>query len=119
MYVDDFELNKNSRILTYYNGNTFNGKYADDTGNAYYIKFYSDGTVKTLYVGKFVGGEFDDDTGNAWDIAYWENEGYYVYNTGKFKNNNALNNSGDEFTLEQIKEKISQYEFGCELKWKE
>ena len=115
--IDDFEINKNSKILTYYSGSTFNGEYNDDSGEAYLVEFYDDGTVDTLYVGNFVDGTFNDDTGAAWDIAYWEDGKGYMYNTGVFNDGNAAV-SGKKVSKDEINEIIKGYKFDCELNWR-
>lgn len=121
IYVDDFVENIKPTICTYYSGNTSNGKYNDDTGNAYEIIYNDDGTIKTLYVGKFEDGTFNDNTGNAWDIAYSDDGGYYVYNTGEFKNGHAVNRSTTPIDIARINEIIVEHgqTFDVELKWKE
>lgn len=121
IYVDDFVESIKPTVLTYYSGNTSNGKYNDDTGNAYEIIYNNDGTVKTLYVGKFKNGTFNDNTGNAWDIAYSDEGGYYVYNTGEFKDGRAVNRSTTQITIDRINKIISKHEqkFDVELKWKQ
>lgn len=121
IYVDDFVENIKPTIRTYYSGNTSNGKYNDDTGNAYEIIYNDDGTIKTLYVGKFEDGTFNDNTGNAWDIAYSDDGGYYVYNTGEFKDGRAVNRSTTPIDIDRINEIIVErgQKFDVELKWKE
>lgn len=118
LYVDDFIANQDVKISQYYYGNTSNECYNDDTGKAYLITFDTDGTVRTLYVGKFVNGYPSDNSNKAWSIAYADKLGYYVHNIGKFSGGHAVDSSSEEFTQEQIDELVSQYRFGCELKWK-
>lgn len=119
LYTDNFIETQDAVMLQYYYGNTADGKYNDNTGNAYLVKFYEDGTVKTLYVGNFLNGTFNDDTNNAWNIVYAEELGYYIYHSGIFKNGSAVDNSIEPITQQQIDEIISAYNFGCTLKWKE
>lgn len=121
IYVDSFVESINPTVLTYYCGNTSDGKYNDDTGNAYEIIYNDDGTIKTLYVGNFKDGTFNDDTGKAWDIAYSSEGGYYVYNKGEFKDGRAVNRSTTQITIDRINEIISEHEqkFDVELKWKQ
>lgn len=119
LYTDNFIEIQDAVMLQYYYGNTADGKYNDNTGNAYLVKFYEDGTVKTLYVGNFLNGTFNDDTNNAWNIVYAEELGYYIYHSGIFKNGSAVDNSIEPITQQQIDEIISAYNFGCTLKWKE
>ena len=119
-YVDKFVEEVKPKMLTYYSGNTSDGKYNDNTGNAYEIIYNDDETVKTLYVGRFKNGTFNDDTGDAWDIAYSSEGNYYVYNTGIFKEGSAVNKSTTPIDINQINDIISKREqkFDVELKWK-
>ena len=119
LYVDNFIEKQDAVMLQYYHGNTSDGKYNDNSGSAYLVKFYEDGTVKTLYVGNFANGTFNDNTNNAWNIVYAEELGYYVYHSGIFKNGSAIDNSIEPITQQQINEKISGYDFDCPLKWKD
>lgn len=121
VYVDEFVESVKPTVLTYYCGNTSDGKYNDDTGNAYEIIYNDDATIKTLYVGKFKDGTFNDDTGNAWDIAYSDEGGYYVYNEGEFKDGRAVNRSAIPIDIDRINEIISAHKqkFDIELKWKQ
>lgn len=119
LYVDNFIEKQDAVMLQYYHGNTSDGKYNDNSGSAYLVKFYEDGTVKTLYVGNFANGTFNDNTNNAWNIVYAEKLGYYVYHSGIFKNGSAIDNSIEPITQQQINEKISGYDFDCPLKWKD
>ena len=117
--MDNFIEKQDAVMLQYYHGNTSDGKYNDNSGSAYLVKFYEDGTVKTLYVGNFANGTFNDNTNNAWNIVYAEELGYYVYHSGIFKNGSAIDNSIEPITQQQINEKISGYDFDCPLKWKD
>lgn len=121
IYVDDFVKNINPTVLTYYSGNTSDGKYNDDTGNAYEIIYNDDGTIRTLYVGMFKDGTFNDNTGNAWDIAYSDEGDYYVYNQGEFENGHAVKKSATPIDINQINEIILEHnlKFDIELKWKQ
>lgn len=118
LYVDDFIENSDTTMIQYYCGNTSQGLFDDDTGNAYTVKYYNDGTVKTLYVGRFSNGTFNDNSGYAWDIAYSQDYGFYVYNTGNFKNGNAEKKSTESISIEDINKIIAEYDFACELKWR-
>lgn len=119
IYIDKFLENAEATMAKYYCGKTSNLLFNDNTGNAYEVIYNDDGTVKTLYVGNFVDGYFNDSTGNAWDIAYAEKEGFYVYNTGVFKNGNAVKGSSTPISIDEINKIISNYNFDCELKWKQ
>lgn len=116
---DDYIKNNEFRMKKFYSGNTSEGRYNDDTGDAYEIIYSSDGTVKTLYCGNFCDGMFEDDTGNAWDIAYSEKQGLYLYNKGVFKNGHATVNCITKIVhIDEIKDIIGDKKFESELKWK-
>jgi len=104
----------------YYVGNTSEGKYNDDSGEAYMVKYASDGTVKTLYKGGIRDGEFHDLTGDAWYISQKEN-GEYLYYQGEFIDGDANKKDEDEvtnpFSLEQIHEIVDKLQLNCDLKW--
>ncbi len=122
-YIFDFEnfLAENSWLEGYYYGNTSDGYYNDDTGNAYMIKYFDDGTVRTLYYGNFVKGEFHDKTGNAWYITK-EKDTDYMYYKGYYKNGHPENNPGHTFkspplSLEQIYEILDENHCDLILRW--
>lgn len=104
-------------MLTYYCGNTFEGKYNDDSGRAYEIIFNEDKTVKTLYVGQFANGTFNDSTGKAWDISFSVEDNVYVYNKGTFMNGRTAEGKHKIVSVAEIENIISGYDFGIELKW--
>lgn len=116
MFFDEFEnyIIANCSLEEYYNGNTSDGFYNDDTGNSYLIKFFEDGTVKMLYYGNFANGYPDDETGNAWYIVKNENTNYMYYK-GYFKNGRTANNSGYYFqnnlSIERINEILEENNF--------
>lgn len=119
LYVDSFIDNEVAIITKFYFGETLNQRYNDDSGDAYLVKYDSDGTVKTLYVGNFVDGYCEDYTGNAWSIVYSEELQDYFYNTGDFENNSAIEKSLEPITVEEIEKIVSEYNFLCDLKWKQ
>lgn len=106
----------------FYYGNTSEGTLNDDTGEAYIVKYFEDGTVRTLYRGRVKDGVFNDDTNNAWYITK-EQDTSYMYYKGAFKNGIVQNNTGSEFinpiSLEEIQKIIQGQDFKCELKWQE
>lgn len=119
-YVDKFIETFNPTMSEYYYGNTSGGEYNDDSGQAYYVRYFEDGTVKTLYQGKFIGGEFYDDTGEAWYIVK-EVDTEYMYYKGVFENC-APKKIGDyvfenPIDLTRINEIIQDKSFECGLKW--
>ncbi len=123
VWVDDIKAEVCKTREGYYYGQTSNGYYNDDTGKAYSVKFFEDGTVKLVYNGNFRNGQFDDNTGNAWQIAR-EKDTNYMYYKGEFKNgvtNEKVtqDNFKNNLTQEEIDNyiKSSNIEFGCDLVW--
>lgn len=119
--IELFKLRTDLHLIGYYHGNTSEGFYNDDTGNAYLVKYAEDGTVRTLYAGKFKNGKFHDDSGNAWYIAR-EEDTEYMYFKGVFKDGRAKEENKDvpfenPVYIERITEIIQSYTFKCELKW--
>lgn len=110
-----------SDLEGYYHGRTGNGKYNDDTGKAYLVKYFKDSKyVKTLYQGRFEDGEFEDSTGDAWYIVKEENTNYMYYKgifeggTAKYKDDKHFRNP---LTKADIDEIIKGCSFNCELSW--
>lgn len=118
VYIDNLLDSNDINILRYYYGKTSNGYYNDESGNAY-LAIYDDNdfNIKTLYVGNFIDGYFDDES--AWDISYSYNGGYYVQNIGAFKNGHSLNPSHTPLSIDDINSIVDQYDFRCELNWKQ
>lgn len=124
LVVDDFKLNIRSQLEGYYHGNTSNGVYNDDTGNAYLVKYAPDQTIRTLYCGNFKNGYFEDNTNNAWSITRdVDKNSNYMYYKGKFKDGNRVYNKGHKrksnLTLEDINTYITGRVFNTELNWAE
>ncbi len=117
LYIDEFIETIKPTINYYYKGYSSDGRFNDNTGEAYYISYLSDGTIKTLYKGNFVKGLFNDDTGNAWQIKLDNNR--YFYYKGNFKNNNHVGEVTDDdyVTQEEINDIIKDMTFDCELNW--
>lgn len=119
MHVDALLGSVTYKISEFYSGDTSNELYNDESGQAYRIKYTPYGNIENLYVGRFKDGDFCDFTGNAWEIVYSNDENTYFYNKGIFEKNHYI---GDEYVpvnLNKIKEIISDYDFDCNLKWKE
>lgn len=118
--VEEFRQSIKGNLEGYYYGNTFNGNYNDNTGNAYLIKFAENGTVRTLYKGNFKDGKFDDSTGNAWYITK-DKDTQYMYYQGVFTDGNIKKPANDSFriglTLDDIYDIIDGETFAFELKW--
>lgn len=110
-----------SDLEGYYHGRTSNGKYNDNTGKAYLVKYFKDSKyVKTLYQGRFEDGEFEDSTGDAWYIVKEENTNYMYYKgifesgTAKYRDDKHFKNP---LTKKDIDEIIEGHSFDCELSW--
>lgn len=120
--VDQFKSTISSPLEGYYFGNTSNGKYNDDTGTSYMIKYFENGTVRTLYHGDFKNGSFNDSSNEAWYISKSENT-TYMYYKGKFENEKPLHNENSKFenylTLERIRELLIENGFFLKLNWDE
>lgn len=117
MTVDKFLNSINENLISYYKGNTSNGLYNDDTGNAYLVKYKEDGDVELLYKGGFKDGYPNDNTGNAWSIAWgYANDGYHYFK-GKFVNNDHKRTKDflKPMTQEEINEKVNPNDFDCLL----
>lgn len=118
--VEDFFYEVDTKLVSYYYGNTSNGKYNDSTEEAYLVKYAEDGTVTVLYQGQFANGKFDDNTNNAWYIVR-NDKTNYMYYKGKFDNGSPVNNEGSygktNLSIEEIKELIKDKNYQCELKW--
>lgn len=117
-YVDDFVKKQQKTILKYYYGNTMNGLFHDETGNAVYVKLDKDGTVRSVYKGCFEKGYFHDNTGNAWNLVYWDDAGYYICNSGDFVNGTALVFSSEKVNPEIKQDEIEKMGIPFEIRWK-
>lgn len=123
--------------VSHYHGSTSGGLYNDDTGEAYNISYFGDGTtnVRTLYKGKFKDGYYDDSGNGAisWYITRerpnekGEGGTYYMYYTGRFQDGHPIDErkrtSTDIFkpdiTREFADDIISGEEFENEIVWDE
>ena len=118
--VREFQTSLKLGIEGYYSGNTSNGKYNDDTGEAYMAKYFHDGTIKMLYRGKFKNGTLYDTSNDSWYIVK-EKDTDYMYYKGPFENNTSKWKDDKYFknhlTLDEITEFIKDYDFDCSLKW--
>lgn len=112
----------NERLIARYHGSTSNGKYNDESGNAYFIAFNDDNSVRTLYHGNFKDGKFSDKTGNAWYITCAENTDY-MYFMGEFENNTALKNGEYYFEnpvkRETLDRKVNLNYYDCVINFNE
>lgn len=105
----------------YYYGNTSDGQFNDDTGNACLVKYFENGTVRTLYVGKIKDGDLEDTTGNAWMIGKKDiNQANYSYYKGPFTSGKSSEDSKywiNSVTQEWIDEYLQGMTFNCDLLW--
>lgn len=118
--AEDFITEINTPVDSYYRGNTSNGIYNDNTGEAYLVRYNEDGTVKVLYKGCFADGKFDDSTGEAWELVFDSSNGInkYFYYKGIFRKGNRANSKKiDYVTREQIEQIITGMEFSCDMEW--
>lgn len=115
MQFSDFESILNTRIERYYKGDTFNGLFNDDSGDAQLVIYNSEGNVRYLYVGSFLDGYPYDDTGNAWSLGL-DGDKYYYYK-GKFDGERSSTPyPWLPATQEEIDQYVSQEKFNCSLK---
>ena len=116
--IDNFLLSKKESLLSFYKGNTVNGKYNDDSGRAYLVKYKEDGTVNYLYCGNLSNGEENDKTGNAWCIGWgYANDGYHYYK-GTFTDGQQDKKPKSWYkpmTQEEIDAIVNQEDFDFEL----
>lgn len=99
---------------------TKNGKYNDDSGNAYLISYYSDGTIRTLYKGRMANGNYNDDTWAAWYISSEKDKNVnYLYfkggspKRGKIQGEEAINDVSYYKVMEFVKGEL----FEKDLNW--
>lgn len=121
--VDDFMEIIDTTLLSYYIGNTSDGKYNDNTGNAILIKYDVDGTILTFYKGNLKNGNLEDNTNTAWEIARDPRKGteHYLYYKGIFKDgvgadpDNGITET--DIPLSRIFEIIQENNIDMELNW--
>lgn len=118
--VDQFVNSLDEVLEGFYHGNTSDGKYNDDTGNAYLVKYNENRDVTLLYQGMFKDGKFEDTTGNAWYIVK-EPDTEYMYYKGHFSGGNTLNDANHKFvnpvSPSEIEEILKGKEFHCIIQW--
>lgn len=117
-----------SNIDGFYKGNTKNGKYNDQTGQAYLVKYNKEGKIRLIYYGNFKNGNQEDSSGNAWDIVlgkdgkYYYREACYSENRINYKtmtyHKDALSAKKAENKLkEKLKEEFKNLKTKCALTW--
>jgi len=122
--INKFENSFIDRSLLegYYSGEIKDGKYNDDTGNAYLIKFTDKGFVEFLYNGNFVDGYPEDDTNKAWSLFLDKKAKQYIYYKGDYSNGKKTDTSPKSnkyISITKIKSLISNKEYNIKLKWYE
>lgn len=115
------EIEITSWLAKYYEGNTSNGTYNDNTGNAYYVKYSENGEVEKLYNGNFKNGHSEDDTGNAQEIGFDIYKNKYYYYQGNYREGfpTVEINDSDYVTQKQIDKIVRNMNINCEIKWHE
>jgi len=110
-------------INSYYNGITVDNMYSDNTGDAFLVKFDSQGYVSLLYQGPFSKGLMH--TGNSdclgWEIVFSEENSKYYCNEGVFINGSAKSYSPNTISVQEIRKYIQNKntDFGVNLVWRE
>lgn len=106
--VTDLLKSKDEVLLSYYSGNSSEGFYNDNTGEAILVKYFPPNTVafsteapviKTLYKGCFKDGNFHDDSGDAWYITRGVDT-EYMYFRGAFSEGNAKQQGTEDEVFE-------------------
>ena len=115
IHPSEVEYESGAALISHYHGNTSEGKYNDESGEAYLIAYYDDGYTRLVYQGKFVNGLQDDDTGEAWQIARDKVIGTnYMLYKGVFKKGKQMQKAGEASDWENplSSEKMKQYTEG-------
>ncbi len=117
MSVDDFRSTIPSTQEAYYNGYTSDGKFNDNTGSSYLVKYNESGRVIYLYKGKMIGGWPEDDTGQAWSLIWVDIDGRYYYYKGGFARGKRTKTPKNwrPATLDEIKSYVDPNDFNCSL----
>lgn len=118
---DEFcnEMLQNLSLEGYYHGNTSNGAYNDESGEACMVKYTPDGYIRTFYVGNVVNGVLSDSTGKAWYVALTHDGEHYTYHVGTFSNDSADSDIPNYKNQEEIDEIVAGYGFNYEPNWKQ
>ena len=109
--VDAFVATLDPKPVGYYHGNISNGLFNDNTGEAYLVKFFDDGSVRMLYHGCIKNGNIADSSdGSAWFIGRDEDDTGYVYTTGPFRNGRAPreNKYWEPISQEEIQKTLNE-----------
>lgn len=118
--VYTFKSRLDTKLEGYYHGNTSDGNYNDDTGNAYMIKYNLDeGFIRGLYVGIFKDGQLNDNEESSWEIIFDDTDNSYFYYKGNFENGDREDDSKivSHLTQGDINNYIKDIGFGFDLNW--
>lgn len=107
--VNTFKKDYCTKQEGYYNGNTSGGRYNDNSGKAYLIKYNKKGTIELFYSGKFVDGQPEDDTTQAWSIVPDEEIPCYVWQQGCFTNGHINHEKHIDKKYPLTKKDINKY----------
>lgn len=108
--VDDVLNSIEKQLTGYYNGNTSDGKYNDNSGSAY-IARYDGGNLRYLYRGKVKDGNGESE--NGWAVILVEGE-YRIYE-GSFSNGSPNNYDKYEKVTEEKIQEIKYFDYKCPL----
>ncbi|MBD5521417.1 MAG: hypothetical protein HDR03_09395 [Lachnospiraceae bacterium] len=119
---EDLAYIEKGELISYYNGKTFDGKYNDDSGDAYLVKYDTNGNVRYLYKGKVSDGYGNDDGKDekkkSWAFIWGDaNDGFH-YHEGEFKNGTPQNTKKDwkyPVSIDFIKSIINPDDYNCHL----
>lgn len=128
--VDNFinDAKESMQLIGYYIGNTSNGRYNDETGQAYLVKFtdrsdIAPGYVRYLYHGKLKNGlpnDNNEDKLKPWVLAWGNDNDSYYYYTGKFVNDERIDlNGGDPppISNNKLRQIVKDIKLNVELKF--
>ena len=115
--VSGFKNMIDLQIEGYYSGYTSNGKFNDDTGSAYLVKYKENGDVRFFYVGKIKDGLANDSTGNAWSLSWgYADDGYYYFKGTFHDGTHDTPKNWKPITQEEIDSLVNPDDFNCSLK---
>lgn len=118
--VKKFKKNLKTKQEGFYYGNTKNGKFNDQTGKAYMVKYNKKGKIRLFYCGRFKNGQPEDHTGKAWDIVLGK-DGKYVYRKAEYANGKinykTIKDKDMKVTKKEIKKLLNGIDIKCKLSW--
>lgn len=106
----------------YYSGYTSDGKYNDDSGNAYLVKYDVKGNVRYFYQGRISNG-YGNDNGKdenkkSWAFIWGDADDGYHYHEGKFEDGHPKSTKKDwKYPVDKdfIESKINPDNYNCPL----